>query len=196
MARPREFEESAVLSEAVRVFWEHGFERATVQDIAARTDVRVGSLYAAFGSKRDLYLRIVDHYIATVSRQVVTRLTEAPSGMPAIRTYFAALTDGILGGERRWGCLITNAAIDHAAGDPEVAAKIAAHLGNVEAAFGTALAAARDQGQLPPGTDIPATAAFLTCVVQGLNVLAKTRPDRARVEAIVNAALDPLLRTG
>ncbi|MGE4218759.1 MAG: TetR/AcrR family transcriptional regulator [Alphaproteobacteria bacterium] len=194
MARPREFEESAVLSEAVSLFWEHGFDHATVQDIAARTGVRVGSLYAAFGSKRDLYLRIVDHYIETVSQQVIRRLTEPPSGLAAIRAYFAALTAGILDGDRRWGCLITNAVIVQAGTDPDIAAKIETHLRNVEAAFRTALQAASKQGEIPPGTDADAMAAFLTCVVQGLNVLAKTRPSRERIEAIVGAALTALAK--
>lgn len=192
MARPREFEEAAVLAEAVSVFWEHGFDHATVQDIAARTGVKVGSLYAAFGSKHDLYLRIVDHYIETVSRQVIRRLTEPPSGIAAIRAYFTALAEGIVDGDRRWGCLITNTVIAQAGADPEVAAKVATHLQNVETAFRTALQAARDQGQIAAGTEVAGKAAFLTCVVQGLNVLAKTRPSREQVRAIIDAALTTL----
>ena len=54
MARPREFDESAVIDRAMQQFWAHGYEATSVDDLCAVTGLNRSSLYRAFGSKRDL----------------------------------------------------------------------------------------------------------------------------------------------
>jgi TetR/AcrR family transcriptional repressor of nem operon len=63
MARPREFDEQAVLEAAVQCFWMHGYEATSVRDLAERMEITGASLYNAFGDKRSLFRRALDHYL-------------------------------------------------------------------------------------------------------------------------------------
>ena len=62
MARPREFDERAVLDAAVQCFWARGYEATSVRDLAQGMGLTSASLYNAFGDKRSLYRRALDHY--------------------------------------------------------------------------------------------------------------------------------------
>jgi len=193
MARQREFNTDTALDRAVDTFWQQGFEAAGVQALCTAMKLNPGSVYAAFGDKRALYLAAMDRYIDTVSRDAIERINGASSGGAGIRAYFANLIDAIVGGKRRWGCLITNAVAELAQRDPEIANKIDLHFARLTTAFEAALVRARCTGELVPDAG-PEKAPFLVCLVQGLNVLAKTRPPRKVLENIVQTALGALLK--
>ncbi|MEO8003747.1 MAG: TetR/AcrR family transcriptional regulator [Betaproteobacteria bacterium] len=181
------------IDRAVETFWQHGYDGTGMQDLRASMDLHSGSIYAAFGDKRGLFLAAMDRYIDTVSREAIERIGGASSGLAGIRAYFDYLIEAIIDGKRRWGCLITNAVTELAQRDPEIAAKIAVHLGRVDAAFQSALARARAEGSLAKDVG-PEKSVYLLCVLQGLNVLAKTQPPRKVLREIVDTALASLDR--
>jgi AcrR family transcriptional regulator len=74
--RPRQFDEGQVLDAAMNVFWEHGFESATLAQLREATKLSSASLYGAFGSKSELYERVVEHYINGPGR--VTEIVADP----------------------------------------------------------------------------------------------------------------------
>jgi len=154
-------------------------------------DLNPGSLYGAFGDKRALFLAVLDRYMDTVSRLAIDCIGGAPSGMLGIRAFFDNLVTAMTGGKRRWGCLVTNSIAELSLRDPQIAEKVKLHLGRVEMAFAGALARARTEGELAQGIG-PESAAFLVCVLQGLNVLAKTKPGREVLQGIVDVALKTL----
>ena len=60
--RPREFDREAALDAAMQVFWEKGFEAASINDLTTAMNVNPPSLYAAFGDKETLFLATIEHY--------------------------------------------------------------------------------------------------------------------------------------
>ena len=60
MARPREFDADTALERAMAMFWSKGYEATSLDDLCEVTGLSRSSLYATFGSKRDLLLRSVD----------------------------------------------------------------------------------------------------------------------------------------
>ena len=52
MARPREFDEAAVLDAAIDKFWLRGYEATSVRELADEMKIAGASLYNAFGDKR------------------------------------------------------------------------------------------------------------------------------------------------
>jgi hypothetical protein len=57
MARPREFDEAAVLDAAIMRFWQRGYEATSVRDLADEMNITRANLYNPFGDKRSLYVR-------------------------------------------------------------------------------------------------------------------------------------------
>lgn len=188
VGRKRGFAVGDALDAAVDTFWRNGFEATPVQALCRAMDLQPGSVYATFGSKRELFLSALRHYTLTVSAEAVERINAVPSGMGGLRAYFDHLIDAMVDGKRRWGCLVTNSLVEFAERDPELATMLQMHLTALQAAFAAALARARSAGELRQGVG-PESAVLLVAVVQGMNVLARNRPGRDALQAVADGAL-------
>jgi AcrR family transcriptional regulator len=60
--RPRNFDELDALEKATQVFWSKGYDGVTIDDLVAGMGVGRPSLYAVFGDKRALFLRVLKAY--------------------------------------------------------------------------------------------------------------------------------------
>lgn len=194
MGRTRSFETDEVLDKAIDVFWARGYDAAGMQEICRATGLNSGSVYAAFGDKRGLFVQALRRYMGEVSQQAITRLNGNPSGLAGLLDYFERLVVAMVDGKRQWGCLVTNAVVEFAMDDAEIAEAFRLHLARLETAFAGAIERARHGGELPPGVPSTEAAAFLVCTVQGLNVLAKTRPGLPALQSLVRVAVGALGR--
>ena len=59
MARPRNFSEDTVLAQAAEVFARMGYNATSIDDLLGATGLQRGSLYKAFGSKRNLFEKVL-----------------------------------------------------------------------------------------------------------------------------------------
>src|ERR1700750_2469451 len=60
--RPRSFDETGALEKATQVFWSKGYDGVTIDDLVAGMGVGRPSLYAVFGDKRAIFLRVLKAY--------------------------------------------------------------------------------------------------------------------------------------
>ena len=92
MARPREFDETAVLDAAVHQFWLYGYEATSVRDLAQSMGMTGASLYNAFGDKRSLFRKALAHYVAKSFGDRVSRFEQLPP-RDAIVAFFDEIVD-------------------------------------------------------------------------------------------------------
>ena len=64
MARPRTFDEAVVIAQASETFGRLGFNATSVDDLLGATGLQRGSLYKAFGSKRNLFELVLAQALA------------------------------------------------------------------------------------------------------------------------------------
>ena len=76
--RPREFDVENALDRALEVFWRKGYEGASLEDLTEAMGINRPSLYAAFGSKEELFRLALDRY-AEGPAGYVTDALEQPS---------------------------------------------------------------------------------------------------------------------
>src|SRR5262245_36571756 len=96
MARPREFDEEAVLDAAVQCFWVRGYEATSVRDLIEETGITGASLYNAFGDKRALYEKALGHYVDTSISDRIRRC-EKLEPREAIGAFFAEILKRSIG---------------------------------------------------------------------------------------------------
>src|SRR5262249_1274392 len=87
MARPKSFDEDAVLDQAVQLFWERGYDGHSVADLEAHVGVGRQSLYNSFGDKQALFLKALDRYERNAGA-AIEQLAVSDAGLEAIRRYF------------------------------------------------------------------------------------------------------------
>lgn len=62
IGRPRGFDEQTALKSAMNAFWTKGYDGTSMKDLTQVMGVSGPSIYSAFGDKRELYLKTIDHY--------------------------------------------------------------------------------------------------------------------------------------
>src|SRR5207253_3354273 len=61
--RPRAFDPDLALERAMHVFWAKSYEGASLSDLTRAMRINRPSLYAAFGSKEQLFRKVLDRYM-------------------------------------------------------------------------------------------------------------------------------------
>jgi TetR/AcrR family transcriptional regulator, transcriptional repressor for nem operon len=179
-----------VLDAASRCFWVQGYEATSVKDLVARTGITAASLYNAFGDKRAIYQKALDHYVEESIADRIRRCDELPP-LAAIEAFF----DKIVKRSHRKGCMLVNAALDVAPHDPEFRKVVAEVLRRIEAFFLKCVETGQTDGTIMRSLPPAMPAQNLLGVLMGIRVLARVRPERALIEGVVAPAL-ALLRFG
>jgi TetR/AcrR family transcriptional regulator, transcriptional repressor for nem operon len=185
MPRSREFDETAVLSAAMECFWEHGYEATSVRELAERMGITGASLYNAFGDKRSLYRRALDHYIGQSFGDRVNRFEGHLPPRDAIGAFFNEIIERSLSDKQRKVCMLVNSALEMAPHDPEFQRVIANVLVEMEAFFYRCLTAGQKAGTIAKSQSAEDLAKLLLSSVLGIRVLARARPDRALMEGLI-----------
>src|SRR6202158_1198409 len=108
MARPRSFHPDEALDLARDVFWRKGFQGTSLDDITAATGLAKPSLYAAFGDKNALFLKILDRYHERIVANAERVLKEGPSARDAIERWLTSFVPFCSGIKGTRGCLSGN----------------------------------------------------------------------------------------
>ena len=187
MARPRNFDPDEALDLARDVFWQQGFQGTSLDDITAATGLAKPSLYAAFGDKNALFLKVLERYHARIVAHAERIVNDGPSARDAVHRWLTGFVPFCSGVKGKRGCLSVNTAADGAAEQKEVRKRIESFNGRLEELLRDRLRA--DRQQFADGFDPDATAHTIMAIYTGLMVLAKDAPDAVRVRATLDQAL-------
>jgi TetR/AcrR family transcriptional regulator, transcriptional repressor for nem operon len=80
MARPLGFDPDQASTDLMEVFWTHGFDATSMQDIEAATGLAKQSLYRQFGDKRAMYHAALKAYGAVEIAAGAALVAETPGG--------------------------------------------------------------------------------------------------------------------
>jgi Transcriptional regulator len=188
MARPREFDEDTVLEAAMQCFWSSGYEATSTRDLAERMKMTPASMYNAFGDKRALFLRALDHYLNQSLRERLARLESHFPPDAAITRCFSESIERSLADREHRGCLLVNSAFG-AAQDPDVRTVVAGEIAQIETFFLRCLDAGQTAGLIATTISPGEGAKLLLAGLLGIRVLARVRPDRDLLEGAAAAAL-------
>ncbi|VWD15554.1 TetR family transcriptional regulator [Burkholderia lata] len=119
--RPREFELEDAARDAMEVFWDHGYEGASLPDLIAGTGLSRGSLYKAFGDKKALLLAALDLYMADGLKATADILSQPGTVKEAIRDSLLRHARLSVGKAGRRGCFAIAMTTELAARDADVA---------------------------------------------------------------------------
>lgn len=188
VGRPREFELEEAARDAMNVFWDLGYEAASLPDLIAGTGLSRGSLYKAFGDKKGLLLAALDLYTADGLKATADILSQPGSVSEAIRASllrYAALSWGEKG---RRGCLVVSLTTEMAARDEQVAERTGRMFRRLQQLYAAAIVRGQVDGELPE-CDEQAVARFLVCQIEGMRVLGKTGASEEEMRAVVDCTM-------
>jgi AcrR family transcriptional regulator len=191
MGRPREFDREAALHAAMLVFWRKGFFATSMNDLCDAMGIRSPSLYAAFGSKEDLYIEAVQHYNAAARRLIWDHIDEGPTVREGVRKLLLAAAAVLPGDEGvPPGCMVNLATVGADFPGPIPRTLQDARLDGLKV-LRSAIRRAVTAGELPRATNVNRLSRFYLGVIQGMAIQAHdgaTRNDLAGTAELAMAA--------
>ncbi|WP_454723272.1 TetR/AcrR family transcriptional regulator [Delftia acidovorans] len=187
--RPREFDRDQALERAMLAFWRRGYEGTSMADLVQALGIASARIYAAFGSKQDLFREAVQRYEAGDGGFADRAMAQEPRVRDALarvlRDAVAIYTDDA----HPLGCMVVTAATNCAEENEAVAAWLAEHRRQRTQSLIDRLQRALDEGELRAGTDVQALGDFYATQLHGISVQARDGVSRQRLLAAVETAL-------
>lgn len=188
IGRPRQFGEDEALEKALRVFWSKGFEGATIAVLTEAMNISKASLYATFGTKDQLFQKVVDRYTEGPASYGARALEEATAGEVARALLHGAATTTTQEGDPL-GCLGVQGALVTGSGGTfahDILVEWRQDAGvRLEARFRRAV----DEGDLPDSADPRELALFVMSVAYGIAVQAATGTSTDELHRVAERAL-------
>lgn len=87
MANKLKFERNEVVRTAGQLFWQKGFNATSTRDLQNATNMRPGSIYAAFGSKEGLYCEALKDYAQLMEGQLSQAINQHNSVLDGLASF-------------------------------------------------------------------------------------------------------------
>lgn len=192
MARNREFDPQVALEKAMMVFWKKGYVDTSIDDLVEATGVSRYGLYGEFGNKRGLFLATLDYYQDSAVRTFFGIVEQPGAGLNEIKLYFNSVLKLYSQPAGQLGCLMCNSATEVAPHDKGVGKKVTKAMDRMTTGFSLALANAKKQREVKHDLDIKQTADFLTSVLLGVSVLARSGANKQMITNTIVMSLNTL----
>jgi AcrR family transcriptional regulator len=188
IGRPRGFDADEALERAVLVFWEQGYEGASLTDLTSAMGITRTSMYAAFGNKEELFRKALERYTEGPAAYAARALEE-----PTARGVATAFLTGSVRASTRPGCPAGCLGVQGslAAGEPGRVARdtLVAWRDEGRSRLRDRFQQAVDEGDLPPDADPGLLARYVMTVANGIAVQAAGGTGRDELQQVADAAL-------
>ncbi len=186
--RPREFDADKALDAAMRVFWQKGYEGASLSDLTDAMKINRPSLYATFGGKEALFRRTLERYAQGPAAYVQDALA-VPTARKSVELWLLGAVDLLTDPKNPALCLITQGALTGGEESERVRREVAAYRQNDEAKMRARLERAAAEGDLLPGADAAGLARYFATVIRGLGISALGGASREELRDVARLAL-------
>jgi TetR/AcrR family transcriptional repressor of nem operon len=174
MARPVEFDENKVLTNAMEQFWKEGYEASSVQTLLDCTGINRGTLYNSFGDKSTFFKSCVDQYNKIVDKQIAASLKNGKlAGWDAIDAYFDEAVLKLSNKHRAMGCILVNSLCESINYDKDMKKVVRASLATIRKALLAKLKEAHKKGKVKKGISAEFAADVLMNTLHGVRVNAR-----------------------
>ena len=191
MGRPREFSEAAALDAAMHIFWEKGYEGASLDDLTEAMGINRSSLYASFGDKEKLFNRVMARY-AEGPMAFVQEALQQPTARAVVENFLRGGVVFLADSTHPRGCLTLQAGLACSSGSEGVKRTMIDWRRQGLQQLEKRLLRAQKQGDLSKDVDAKDLARYIYVVMNGLSVQAVNGTTRREMNRTVKMALQSM----
>tara|TARA_B100000427_G_scaffold26601_1_gene19668 strand:- start:40 stop:627 length:588 start_codon:yes stop_codon:yes gene_type:complete len=193
MARPVEFDEDKVLTNAMEQFWKEGYEASSVRKLLDCTGINRGTLYNSFGDKDTFFRTCVEHYNMIVQKQIESSLKdEKLSCWNAIEAYFEETISNVSQKQRVMGCMLVNSLCESVNQNRALRKLVRDSLMLIRKEFLVRLGEAKANQKLKKGVAIDFAADVLMNTLYGIRVNSRSGSETKQLKMLVKHSINSL----
>jgi AcrR family transcriptional regulator len=190
--RPPAFDRETVLASARDTFWKHGYDGSSIADLTAAMGITPQSLYAAFGSKAELYRETLDQYRRMPRPEPGNPFQDKLDTVAAFERFLTNSAKIFTAPEHPKGCMISTAVLNCAEENEPIAHHVASMRLQTLDIFTARIERGIAEGDMRPDADARSLARFLGAIVQGMSVQARDGATTEELLALLSHALSEL----
>lgn len=174
--RNRQFDEDKALEMAAEVFWIKGYEAASTEDLLEAMQLNKGSMYNAFGNKRELFVKVFNWFAARFIRNMKEVFNKHENPVKAIEEIFYGVARASDPLAHAKGCFYVNILGEMSGMDEDLVKTAQQKLTDVEALFYKELKRGIDNGYIDAALPAKSTAKYLVNLWNGLSITRRLYP--------------------
>ncbi|MFH5187374.1 TetR/AcrR family transcriptional regulator [Paenibacillus sp. TAB 01] len=190
MARSKEFDENEVLEKAMKLFWEQGYEKTSMNDLVEHMGIHRRSLYDTFTDKHTLFLKALERFGNRSNARLAAGIKQAETAEQALRLVYDSMIEGEE--DAPPGCMIVNSAVELAVRDAEVDARTAGAFGRTEQTLKEIIAWGQQTGEFTNRADAEELAEYVHNTLAGLRVMLRTSAAKEKLRRIAELSMSVL----
>lgn len=187
--RKRSFDRAAALRSAMEVFWAKGYDGSSLTDLTSAMGINPPSMYAAFGSKEDLFREAVTLYNRSEGGDIWSGIEEAPTARQAVARMLHASAESFYRPGKPRGCLVVLGALDGSASSAGVCDMLRDMRADNVKQLRRRIERGMAEGELPDTADARSMATFYCGVQYGMSILARDGASRKMLASVADSAM-------
>ena len=189
--RPRSFDIDKAVETAMVVFWSKGYEGTTIPDLTSAIGINRPSLYAAFGSKEDLFRLALDRYRKDPA-SYVNRAIAKPTAFEVMAGLLEGVIDLVTDPKRPGGCLFVCGTHPLSQRNNGIHTELAARRIAGEKDIRKRFEQAAKTGDLPETSDPKLLAKLAATLIWGVSIQAANGSTRSELRKLAAITLESL----
>lgn len=192
MPKVETFNKETVLSQAIHVFHNKGYNATSMQDLVDATGLNRSSIYNSFGSKQDLFLECLKMYQNEAKTALSNIIVKCDCSLRAIENIFSLYYNDISNDKDRKGCLISNCTAELANQEPLIKTFLNTNQDNMLALLEDLITKAQTNKSINTKKTAREYALYLFTTLQGYRLTGILLNDKTQLRSIVDTTLQNL----
>lgn len=188
IGRPRTFIHEDALNEAMLAFWEYGFETTSMSLLTKRMNMNAPSIYAAFGDKKNLFLKALDMYVGSLA-DIKNFIDQSSTAFDAANNLLQNSAERFTGKNTPNGCMLASSTASGSAESADVQAIASKMRSRIEGFLKDRIKRDQKNKILPKSVSSDGLAGLTISTIQGMSVLARDGASRKKLLQIVDTAM-------
>ncbi|MCE7059481.1 TetR/AcrR family transcriptional regulator [Dyadobacter sp. CY343] len=188
--RPKIYDESEALDQAVKVFWERGYSNASADELLKAMGIGKGSFYLAFkGGKQELFEKTMKRVVDQNFREFRNAVATCDNPVQLVRDFFMSLAgaESPIGNK---GCYFGNALVQISGQDSGLKIMAAENLQLLETIFEEAMQRGKQMGLLRTAISPQMLAAYLINLWNGFNLTRRMEDNPEKLLNLIRLNLE------
>lgn len=191
--RPSTFDRPAALQNAMKLFWENGYEGTTFDDLIATMSISPSTFYNAFGSKERLYREATECFVEGARKWIMgTLFAQGVDTRAALSNLFEEVATAFTRNDMPRGCMVSLSGTHQASSLAALRDMMAAYRADTEVFFANRIRQGVGDGDMPPETDVEGLSAYLHTLMRGMAVQARDGASREKLLKIAALSMESL----
>lgn len=187
--RPSNFDRAIAVHQAMKLFWESGYEGTSFESLIAVMGISASSFYNSFGGKEQLYAEATNAYLAASGEWFLGILNDATDTRTAFRRLMEATATEFTRDDLPSGCMISVACVHVPPALHSVREMMTEHRAMARHAMEARIQRGIDEGDVSADTNVKALAAYFNVLARGLAVQARDGATSDQLLEIVQIAM-------